>query len=659
MQRSDARKNEAVMNYLLEPSGYDQVLRVLEKFKLGEELVGEALMICGDVVSGTIGIEDLPTEIEKGLKVDRKISKKLALDLAGYRLLPLLHYLPDVAKTILAWGGKVEDYPDLRIRDEKETPEYKVKKMAEEMGLELPEELMDRFVYLATGYFKKSRTKEATEKILRRSFDIGGLEFSDVEVNGFFTALDTLASLPEISVEVKEEKVPEVVRPIEEKKIVPIMVPVEEKKNLIEKEIIVKKEEAKVMPSIPVIVSEIKTPFADQLPTGIVSVPAKKKEEVLEKLTVLPARVQEMKPTIQKKEQVIEKIEEKKEEVVPLHPMGPESREPAIVMRIERKMEKKPEKESKKIETPRQATPKSKALSIKSENHLATTVPVISKPSIEEPSTDGVREALQPAMAISKKNGIKKKDFDAVVNAHVRGIRDPHQTERLLSEKLNLEGEDLASMMKALEEAKRVKHGDQKKEHHFITPKITPPTPKTISPTTRLPSSQPVYRVSAARPAKEEQEIREEKKIALAALQPRVPKANVQLTAASVPPMQGDVRKVADVKFSRALIGPEEELGTMTVTEFRRLSTDPTQAAKKVEDKFALLEEHSYEARVSGVRAWRRSPVYALYIAMTREALEKGKSLTEVASGRRNIGEETLSPAEIKAMIDLHRRIGF
>lgn len=44
---------------------------------------------------------------------------------------------------------------------------------------------------------------------------------------------------------------------------------------------------------------------------------------------------------------------------------------------------------------------------------------------------------------------------------------------------------------------------------------------------------------------------------------------------------------------------------------------------------------------------------------MTEESLTKGMSIAEVASTRRNSGEESLSPKEIKAIVKLNKAIRF
>ncbi|MBU0613908.1 hypothetical protein KJ766_01315, partial [Patescibacteria group bacterium] len=324
---------------------------------------------------------------------------------------------------------------------------------------------------------------------------------------------------------------------------------------------------------------------------------------------------------------------------------------------------------------------------------LSTTVPVISGVILEEHKNnqefknkltsessidDRIRHALQPAREISKKNGFKKSDFDALTDKHLRGVRDPIRTESLLRDKLKLEGEDLQKMMMSLEQARRISQGydgNAKDNKAFESNQVLPSVEKqkeilntkhqAMTGTTAQPIAPiaPSAQVSAARTKQHELQIQESKinKEALGVAQQKSapPRAKVELSAQSAPPVQGDSVKMTDVKFARKLSGPVEELGAMNTTEFRRLSSDPMAAAQKILDKIDLLEDSSYEDRISGVKAWRRNPVNGLYLSMMREALEKGIAVAEVATIRRNTGDESLSPAEIKALMFLNEKIKF
>lgn len=169
-------------------------------------------------------------------------------------------------------------------------------------------------------------------------------------------------------------------------------------------------------------------------------------------------------------------------------------------------------------------------------------------------------------------------------------------------------------------------------------------------------------RVSLARSSQEEtaqqaQAISEEKLVE-AAVASRPAPVKPMLTVGSVAP-QNTMKPMTDVQTVRRLVGPIDELATMSPVEFRRLSTVPADAAQKIEDILATIETQSYEERVKGVKAWRQSPMNQLYVSMTTEALTQGVGLPEVATRRRGAGEESLSPAEIRAVSALNERLRF
>lgn len=173
----------------------------------------------------------------------------------------------------------------------------------------------------------------------------------------------------------------------------------------------------------------------------------------------------------------------------------------------------------------------------------------------------------------------------------------------------------------------------------------------------------PGARVSIARTSQEETEQQaaaiSREDIAQAAVANRPAPVMPMLTVGSVAPRHDMSVPVTDIQSVRRLVGPVDELGGMTPVEFRRLSTAPADAAQKIEDMLETLEHTSYEERVKGVCAWRTSPVHRLYITMVSSALAQGVSIAEVATHRRGAGEESLSPAEIRAIVGLNDRIRF
>ncbi|MCR4312398.1 MAG: hypothetical protein NUV56_03880, partial [Candidatus Uhrbacteria bacterium] len=173
-----------------------------------------------------------------------------------------------------------------------------------------------------------------------------------------------------------------------------------------------------------------------------------------------------------------------------------------------------------------------------------------------------------------------------------------------------------------------------------------------------------VFQVSAARSKEDELKLQADKVTPeardKAEIATRPIPVSPKLTVGSVPPSRpGQQTVVTDIRPTTKLMGPIEQLGAMTPTEFRRLSTSPSDAVQKVEDLMLALERQSYEDRLKGVKAWRQSPVNQLYLGMATQALKDSVPIAEVASRRRAAGEESLSPAEIRAIATLNGKLRY
>ena len=105
----------------------------------------------------------------------------------------------------------------------------------------------------------------------------------------------------------------------------------------------------------------------------------------------------------------------------------------------------------------------------------------------------------------------------------------------------------------------------------------------------------------------------------------------------NAPPLAPKARpRVQDVSYTPRLAGPVEELGAMGLTEFRRLSKNPAQAAARVKDMVALQEEQGYARWVEILRALHSSPVMRAYRGATRDALALGASMETTLAKKRN-----------------------
>src|SRR5690606_26031994 len=109
---------------------------------------------------------------------------------------------------------------------------------------------------------------------------------------------------------------------------------------------------------------------------------------------------------------------------------------------------------------------------------------------------------------------------------------------------------------------------------------------------------------------------------------------------------------VSDVSYAPKLIGPVEELRSLTLKDFRRLSKEPKEAALKIKDKIDLLEEQSFTLKTQGVEAWQGSEVNRLYLDVLRRSLE-GRPVGEVIADMTASGGPAITQAEFEAVMDL------
>lgn len=116
---------------------------------------------------------------------------------------------------------------------------------------------------------------------------------------------------------------------------------------------------------------------------------------------------------------------------------------------------------------------------------------------------------------------------------------------------------------------------------------------------------------------------------------------------------------VDGIKFAKQLVGPIEELGRMTLIDFRRLAETPTKATAKILEKINLLEKESFAKRLAGIAAWFGSEVNKFYRLLGQASLDRGQSIETVIEERIKAGKPTLSFGEFQAVMELNKNLRF
>jgi hypothetical protein len=114
-----------------------------------------------------------------------------------------------------------------------------------------------------------------------------------------------------------------------------------------------------------------------------------------------------------------------------------------------------------------------------------------------------------------------------------------------------------------------------------------------------------------------------------------------------------------DIKPIPKVMGPIEELQFFDIINFRRLSKDPVEATTKIFNKIKFLEKEGYDKMVSGVKAWRQSPVNRLYVKIGQEAISKGMTIKDAAIDHQKNNPEYLKIEEIEAIVNLNSKLVF
>ncbi len=164
-----------------------------------------------------------------------------------------------------------------------------------------------------------------------------------------------------------------------------------------------------------------------------------------------------------------------------------------------------------------------------------------------------------------------------------------------------------------------------KKEANFIPPSITP----------------------------KKKEVKKEIKEVLPKKEDRIIKTNIKFNR---PQKEG---RMQDISKEYKLVGPVEELASLTLATFRRLGADPERQAQKISDKINILARESLIKKANGLNAWRRSPLYKMYLAIGQASMEHEMPVTEVIKQYLEQEKEIMTSFEFDAITDLNKRLRF
>lgn len=602
MPIADLIKIPTVQAFLADGSVMTVFEAILEKFALPKQRAEELLDATDAVLDGNLELKDMPALFAQAFGIEEERSRRVTCDVVGFRLLPLEEYVPNVVQQLNDWGADMNKYPKSRVGKLRMSAETLASQLDERLGLDFSEVLVKRCAFLLSAYWFGEKTKESTLTFFSRATTIGGLGLTPAQSQDLVAAIDDQRAMVDL------EKTIDGVTP-------------------------------KTVNSGEEVVAEIEK-----------MVEAEEAEHAIE--------------------------------ILPSHEITSE-------IPIINKPQATPY-------TPRPASPSDPLPTAEAKSaarQLARDVIPVNA-SMEE-ITQHVAESVR---SVINANRIPQEIFAELVRKALRGVRSLTQTHDVLARDFKLAGADLDTVNVAIEAGYEAMHSKAASEPvangSQLRSSVTQSFPlrqgfdgqaegqgggapkpasdelldRRFASITKNASAEhaeevmPGARVSLARTVAEEraQQVSaiDPEKLVQAQIASRPTPVAPMLTVGSVSPRKTD-RVLTDIQPVRRLVGPVDELANMTPAEFRRLSTTPADAVQKIEDILSTLEHQSYEDRVKGIQAWRQSPMNQLYVAMTNAALMDGGGMAEVAAKRRSAGEESLSPAEIRALSNLNERLRF
>lgn len=100
-----------------------------------------------------------------------------------------------------------------------------------------------------------------------------------------------------------------------------------------------------------------------------------------------------------------------------------------------------------------------------------------------------------------------------------------------------------------------------------------------------------------------------------------------------------------------------DELGRMTLAEFRRTAKTPEESMERLWQKLETLKQDSYERWSEGAQAWRQSPLQQQYLQLVTESFTSGRPVAEVAQTRHEQDPGQPTSEEIGAILLLNNRL--
>jgi len=595
-----------VQDYLYSERAGDLNEKIIERNKLTEAQEPALYALLRELYVKEVTLPGLVDEVARRFALDETRAKQLAVDIAGFRLLPLDKFLGDVDGYVRSLGGDTKTYPDYRVQIEHRSPEEAAKEIVNEsITVVADPRTQSRLRGVVESFLAGVRTEDQTKDVLTRPEKIGGLGFDPS------TASRVLEEMREETRSVIIDR---------EAKPTPVAAP---------------KPKAQGQEPAAKTESEAAPSPAPEKPRDDFSTIKPEDEAEIEKFkqVVLPAK------GVEKADETARRIEASIDGIYLAS--GLKTEDEAMEKRIKTVIGNRIRDVRDQMETLEvMVQPKELGgLGLGQDAARALLNSIQSK--LKE-----VHEEHAEQVMVDKTAWVEKKQQEKVETEVREKEGAQSELERLYQSIVSKSPKAMKNAPAAPAPALQAAPGADAPALPAAPANLPIATTNPIPPELRAPAVIPVPEPPKPAP------------------KPVMPPLSVVKPVPGVPvPTQvqsgGDMKpRMQDVKPVARLTGPVEELRAITIVDFRRLSKDPAEACVKIKDKIDLLAEQSYTRRNEGIAAWGASEVVRTYLELMGEGLN-GVPLKDAVAAREAAKKPYLTPPEFQAVAALSRQLRY
>lgn len=644
-----------VLDYLGSKDAVSVNLELLKQFEIKDTDMSFIFELIWDVIERRKAPKAVQVELRSHFKRwDENKVKNLAIEILGRKLLPLSNFIPGIEQEMKDLGAVPEEYPSKKVVPPAVAVEDLVANMIQDLQIRLEDKfLKHRLENVITSKIKGVRDDFEIKNRLIRGSKIGGLDIAPSVADQIIQYVDSAK---------------ETVKIVDEKRHEPGVVPAPPK-------------------------PEVRIAPVEEVPDSII----KKETGTSEAFTVRPEDIQEIRAEESRNisSEILNEYARVEKEIITAS--GYNFSDPDQQKRFEKAVQARVRDVRDELETTNLLTrgPIEGGLGLapdKAKNLIdlinSKTAPLKERlTKIETAKKAELHEKAKREQEISKERENAELDSrfakltgrtpsalpeeqgkvettipleeERVVPAFRREKKQPPALEK---EKISSPDEPIYAETPAGRPVPRETELSQKKIQKAMSvnvnaPRLAPPLPATSVPSIK-PSPKPVPRVSPSTPFSDHTKVQADNPAKPGmAPSPIPPKPKVRVSAPGIARTISGKPKMEEIKFSKKLFGPVEELKEMKLEDFRRLSKDPKERAIKIKDKIDLLEEESFEKRMQGATAWQQSPVNRVYLNLIQDAFQTGKNIQTIISEREAQGRQTLNWEEFQAILDVNQKI--